>query len=49
MHVKLRLTDDTALRAHGFVAAGNLFAEVHWDVPVPGSRLREGTLWAAPR
>jgi hypothetical protein len=48
VHVNLQLTDDTALRAHGFVAAGNLVAEVQWDVPVPGSRLREGTLWGSP-
>jgi hypothetical protein len=48
VHVNLHLTDDTQLRAHGFVAASGLFAEVHWDFPVPGSRLGEGTLWGTP-
>ncbi len=48
MNVKLHLTDDTQLRAHGFVAGGNLFAEVCWDFPIPASRLGEGTLWGTP-
>ena len=48
MNVKLHLTDDTELRAHGFVAASGLFAEVHWDFPLPGSRVGEGTLWGTP-
>jgi hypothetical protein len=48
MNVKLHLTDDTELRAHGFVASSGLFAEVHWDFPVPGSPLGQGTLWGTP-
>ena len=48
MNVNLHLTDDTQLRAHGFVSGGALLAEVCWDVPVPGSRLGEGTLWGTP-
>ena len=48
MNIQLHLTDDTQLRAHGFVAASGLFAEVHWDFPFPGSRLREGSLWGTP-
>jgi hypothetical protein len=48
VNINLQLTDDTELRAHGFVAAGNLFAELQWDFPVPGSRLSEGTLWGSP-
>jgi hypothetical protein len=48
MHLELHLTDDTQLRAHGFLADGTLFAEVHWDFPLPGSRLGEGTLWGTP-
>ena len=48
MNITLHLTDDTELRAHGFVAASGLFAEVHWDFPIPGSRLGEGTLWGSP-
>ena len=48
MNIKLHLTDDTELRAHGFVAGSGLFAEVQWDFPIPGSRLGEGTLWGTP-
>jgi len=45
VNIRLHLTDDTELRAHGFVADSGLFAEVHWDFPLPGSRLGEGSLW----
>ena len=48
MNITLHLTDDTELRAHGFVAASGLFAQVHWDFPFPGSRLGEGSLWGTP-
>jgi hypothetical protein len=48
VNVTLHLTDDTELRAHGFVAPSGLFAEVQWDFPIPGSRLGEGTLWGTP-
>ena len=48
MNVKLHLTDDTELRAHGFVDNGQLFAEVRWEVPIPGSHLGQGTLWGTP-
>ena len=48
MNINLHLTDDTELRAHGFVAASGLFAEVQWDFSVPGSRLGEGCLWGTP-
>jgi hypothetical protein len=48
VNVKLHLTDDTELRAHGFVADGALFAEVAWEHPMPGSRLGEGCLWGTP-
>jgi hypothetical protein len=30
------------------VADSGLFAEVHWDFPLPGSRLGEGSLWGTP-
>jgi hypothetical protein len=30
VHINLHLTDDTELRAHGFVAPSCLFAEVQW-------------------
>jgi hypothetical protein len=48
VNIKLHLTDDTELRAHGFVVGSRLFAEVQWDFPIPGSRLGEGTLWGTP-
>jgi hypothetical protein len=48
VNFNLHLTDNTQLRAHGYVAGGQLFAEVCWDVPIPGSRLGEGTLWGTP-
>ena len=49
MNINLHLTDDTALRAHGFVAGSGLFAEVQWDFrgPFPDSR-GEGALWGTP-
>jgi hypothetical protein len=48
VNLQLHLTDDTQLRAHGFAAPSGLFAEVHWDFPIPGSRVGEGTLWGSP-
>jgi hypothetical protein len=48
VHINLHLTDDTELRAHGFVAPSGLFAEVQWDFPIPGSRLSDGCLWGTP-
>jgi hypothetical protein len=48
VHINLHLTDDTELRAHGFVAASGLFAEVQWGFALPGSRLGEGCLWGTP-
>jgi hypothetical protein len=49
MHVNLHLTDDTQLRAHGFVASSGLFAEVQWDLrgPFPDSP-GNGALWGTP-
>jgi hypothetical protein len=50
MHINLHLTDDTQLRAHGFVASSGLFAEVQWDFhgPFPDSR-GDGVLWGTPQ
>jgi hypothetical protein len=48
VNLQLHLTDDTQLRAHGFVAPSGLFAEVQWDFPIAGSRMGEGTLWGSP-
>jgi hypothetical protein len=49
VNINLHLTDDTQLRAHGFVAHGGLFAEVQWDFrgPFPDSR-GDGVLWGTP-
>ncbi len=48
MSVNLHLTDDTQLRAHGYLVDGTLFAEVWWDHPTPDSHLGQGTLWGTP-
>jgi hypothetical protein len=46
--LKLHLTDDTQLRAHGYIADGTLFAEVWWEHPIPESPLGQGRLWGTP-
>ena len=49
MTLKLHLTDDTQLRAHGgFIVGSDLFAEVCWTRPIPDSHLDEGSLWGTP-
>ena len=50
MNINLHLTEDTQLRAHGFVAGSGLFAEVQWDFqgPFPDSP-GEGPLWGTPK
>ena len=48
MNLQLHLTDDTQLRAHGFVVDHTLVAEVCWERPIPGSRPGEGALWGTP-
>jgi hypothetical protein len=48
MTLNLHLTDDTQLRAYGYVADHTLVAQVHWNRPIPGSHLHEGTLWGTP-
>jgi hypothetical protein len=49
VNLNLHLTDDTKLRAHGFVAPSGLFAEIEWDVhgPFPDSR-GDSVLWGTP-
>jgi hypothetical protein len=49
VNLTLHLTDDTQLRAHGFVAGSGLFAEIQWDLrgPFPDSP-GEGALWGTP-
>ena len=49
MNLKLHLTDDTQLHAHGYIAGGTLYAEVCWDVPLADSHLGQGTLWGTPK
>jgi hypothetical protein len=50
VNVNLHLTDDTQLRAHGFVAASGLFAEVQWDLHGPFSDSPgDGVLWGTPQ
>jgi hypothetical protein len=48
MNLQLHLTDETRLRAHGFVVDHMLVAEVCWEHPTPGSRPGEGALWGTP-
>jgi len=48
VNLELHLTDDTHLRARGFIVGSDLFAEVCWKRPIPGSRVDEGTLWGTP-
>ena len=48
MTLKLHLTDDTQLRAHGFVADGTLFAEVCWEHFIRDSSLGQCTLRGTP-
>ena len=48
MNLKLHLTDDTQLHAHGFVTGGDLFAEVCWKHPISGSPVGQGVLWGTP-
>jgi hypothetical protein len=48
VNLKLHLTDDTQLHAHGFIVGSDLFAEVCWKRAIPDSHLDEGTLWGTP-
>jgi hypothetical protein len=49
VNLNLHLTDDTQLRAHGYVARGGLVAQVDWDLrgPFPDSP-GHGSLWGTP-
>ena len=49
MNINLHLTDDTQLRAHGFIAPSGLFAEIERDLrgPFPDSR-GDSVLWGTP-
>jgi hypothetical protein len=49
VNINLHLTDDTELRAHGFVAGSGLFAEAEWDLRGPFADSRgDGVLWGTP-
>jgi len=48
VNLQLHLTDDTQLRAHGFVVDHMLVAGVCWERPIPGSCPGEGILWGTP-
>jgi hypothetical protein len=49
VNINLHLTDDTQLRAYGFVASSGLFAEVQWAFHGPFSDSRgDGVLWGTP-
>jgi hypothetical protein len=48
VNLQLHLTDDTELRAHGYIADHTLFAEVSWDFSLPASSLGQGVLWGSP-
>jgi len=49
VNLNLHLTDDTDLRAHGYVAHGGLFAEVQWDFPFTAAKLGNSGLWGTPQ
>ncbi len=48
MNINLHLTTTTDLRAEGYVAGGQLFAEIRWGFPDPTTRLGDGMLWGTP-
>jgi hypothetical protein len=48
VNLTLHLTEDTQLRAYGYLADGTLFAEVCWEIPLADSSLGQGTLWGTP-
>jgi hypothetical protein len=49
VNVKLHLTDDTQLRAWGFLLGGALFAHVYWDCSHPDSPLGNGSIGGTPQ
>jgi hypothetical protein len=48
VNINLHLTDDTDLRAEGYVLDGRLFAEVRWGFLDAATRLGDGALWGTP-
>jgi hypothetical protein len=48
VNVNLHLTNTTDLRAEGYIAGDQLFAEIRWGFPDPSTRLGDGSLWGTP-
>jgi hypothetical protein len=48
VNLQLHLTEDTQLRAHGYIADGTLLAEVCWERPIPDSQPGQRSLWGTP-
>jgi hypothetical protein len=48
VNINLHLTTTTDLRAEGYVAGEQLFAEVRWGFPDTATRLGDGALWGTP-
>jgi hypothetical protein len=48
VNVNLHLTNSTDLRAEGYVAGDQLFAEVRWGFPDASTRMGDGALWGTP-
>ena len=48
VNINLHLTDTTDLRAEGYIAGDQLFAEIRWGFPDPTTRLGNGALWGTP-
>jgi hypothetical protein len=48
MRLNLHLTDNTQLRAEGYVIEGRLVAEVRWGVLDPATMFGDGALWGTP-
>jgi hypothetical protein len=48
VNINLHLTNTTDLRAEGYVAGEQLFAEVRWGFPDASTRLGDGALWGSP-
>jgi hypothetical protein len=49
VNINLHLTNTTDLRAEGYVAGDQLFAEVRWGFPDASTRLGDGALWGTPQ
>jgi hypothetical protein len=48
VNINLHLTNTTDLRAEGYIAGDQLFAEIRWGFPDPTTRLGDGALWGTP-